>query len=153
MIKPDDFKKMEFTSFGFVEEKRESIAYRLPANFKPNNVGSNELRGMVSNLVNDKKKEFGYKNIEDLMEELCNIPISTYKKYMGGKNRIPTRPFMAKLCIGLKLSIDEANAFFRAQGGELNLTNDVDAIIYYALETRDTVEEYEKELAEKTGIK
>ena len=153
MIKLDNFKKMEFTSFGFVEEKQESIAYRLPANFIPNNVGSNKLRGMVSNLVNDKKKEFGYKNIEDMLEELCNIPMSTYKKYMGGKKRIPTRPFMAKLCIGLKLSIDDANVFFRAQGGELNPTNDVDAIIYYALKTHDTVEEYEKELAEKAGIK
>lgn len=151
MIAKEEFEKMEFKSFGFIEPSYEKSAYRLPLGFNLNARPTTELRGMISNVVHEKKEETG-KTIPTLLEIDCNVSMSTYKQYISGKNRHPSRAFISKLCVGLKLSIEKSNELLRAHSGELNLTNDADAITYYAIEDKDDIFDYENELLEKCGI-
>lgn len=152
MITSEKFKSMKFETFGFIEPVYEKGEYRLPAGFKLNEKSTSEIRGMISNIVHDKKEETG-KTITTLMELDCNIPMSTYMQYISGKKRHPSRAFISKLCVGLKLSLEESNKLLKAHSGELNLTNDADAITYYAIEDKDDIFDYEKELLEKIQYK
>ena len=151
MITKEIFEKMEFASFGFVESTLECSACRLPAGHILTKHSTVELRKEIVELVNKIKTERNATLVK-LIEEECDIPMDTYKKYMRGDKRSPSRQFVAKLCVGLKLPIEQANKLFRIQGGELNLTNDVDAITYYAILHKDDIFDYEEELVEKAGI-
>ena len=151
MIAKEKFDKMEFTSFGFTELEYGGNAYRLPEGHVLSNHSIIDLRNKISNLIHEIKEERG-KSVRRLVEEDCGFYLDTYKKAMCGKGRTITRPFLARICVGLKLPIDKANELFRMQGGELNLTNNVDAITYYAILDKDSVEDYENELVEKAGV-
>lgn len=151
MISKVKFEKMQFKSFGFVELPTEKVTYRLPNGYNLNARPTAELRGMISNTVHDVKEKTG-KTMEKLIVEDCNISMATYKQYISGKNRQPSRAFILKLCVGLNLSVEKSNELLSAHSGELNLTNDVDAITYYALLDGDSIYDYESELHEKCGI-
>lgn len=151
MITKEQFEQMKFESHGFIEPGYEKVSYRLPAGYVLSNHSTVELRKAILEVVNTLKDE-RKTTLSYLIEDECDIPIDTYKKYLRGENRSPSRAFVAKLCVGLKLPVAEANKLFRIQGGELNLTNDVDAITYYALVDKDSVFDYEEELAEKAGV-
>ena len=151
MITNEEYSKMNFTSFGFTEKPHEKESYRLPAGFKLSGCSTAEIRSMISNILHDQKEKQG-KSITTLLEIDCCIPLSTYKQYIGGAKRRPSRQFIAKLCVGLKLPIEDANNLFRAHSGELNLTNDADAITHFAILYKDDIFAYEKELKEKAGI-
>ena len=151
MISKENFEKMKFETYGFIEPEYEKGSYRLPAGHVLSNHSTVELRKAINNLVH-KIKDERKTSISKLIQDECDIPIDTYKKYMNGEKRSPSRTFLSKLCVGLKLPIDEANKLFRIQGGELNLTNDVDAITYYAIICQDNIFDYEEELEEKAGI-
>lgn len=152
MISKEKFSEMKFTSFGFVEPIYERESYRLPAGHRLTNHSTVTLRNKISNLIHDIKDQ-RHISIRALVEDECNINFDTYKKCINGSGgRHPSRLFVAKLCVGLKLSIDVANDLFRIEGGELNLTNDVDAITYYAILDKDNILDYEAELEEKAGI-
>lgn len=90
--------------------------------------------------------------IYTFIEEKCNISQDTYKK-MQSKNYPNkwTREMLGKLCVGLGLSIDEANEMFFLQGGNLNETNALDKIIYCALRDKDNVYDFCTEVLEYTG--
>jgi hypothetical protein len=86
------------------------------------------------------------------VEEACSIPTDTVKKLITGKTRV-TRPQLAKLCVGLKLSFADANELFRMQGGCLNLSNDFDYIIYHALEDGDEINSFIDDVREYTDVR
>ena len=151
MISKEKFKEMKFDSVGFIEPIYEKTTYRLPVGFQLNECTNEEVRGMISNIVHDKKEETG-KTVQALIEMDCNIPMATYKQYISGKKRHPSRAFISKLCVGLKLSIEKSNELLRAHSGELNLTNNADAVTYFAIECKDSIFDYENELFEKCGI-
>lgn len=151
MINTEIFEKMKFSSFGFIEPSFENTAYRLPTSHTLNTRTTAELRALISNAVHDKKDETG-KTLTALVEMDCNIPMSTYKQYISGKKRHPSRAFISKLCVGLKLSIEKSNELLCAHSGVLNLTNDADAVTYYAILDKDNIYDYENELLEKCGI-
>lgn len=150
MITKEKFEKMQFETFGFIEPEYEKGSYRLPAGFQLSGQSTREIRAMISNIVHEKKEETG-KTIPILIEVDCDISMATYKQYISGK-RHPSRAFISKLCVGLKLSIEKANELLRAHSGELNMTNDADAVTFFALKSKDDIFDYEKELQEKCRI-
>ena len=90
--------------------------------------------------------------IYPFIEEKCNISQDTYKKIQSPKYKNKwTREMLGKLCVGLGLSIDEANELFLLQGGKLNETNALDKIIYCALRDKDNVYDFCAEVLEYTG--
>ena len=146
MITQSDFNKISFESHGFFEPTNDSekVIYRVPSDSKPlrNDVA---LRNAISNLVHDIKDSRKGTTIIELITIHCNISYATYKQYISRSGR-PTRPFIAKLAVGLGLSLDQANALFRLHSGELNLTNDADFVTYHALRDHDSIDYYEAEL-------
>lgn len=145
MISQDDFQKMTFETHGFIEPTKEKSTARLPIGYEFQNPRGRELRDAISNIVHDVKDSRKGTTITELITKSCNTSMATYKQYISGKG-YPTRPFIAKLCVGLRLTVDQANALFRLHSGELNQTNDADCITYYALLTHNTIDEYEEEL-------
>ena len=91
-------------------------------------------------------------SLYDFVADKCNITFSLYKKLQN-----PTRPnkwtraALGKLCVGLGLTIDEANELFQLQGGKLNETNALDKIIYCALRDKDDISFFCGEVLQYTG--
>ena len=63
-----------------------------------------------------------------------------------------SRKILAKFCVGLKLSLEEADELFELHSGKLNLTNDFDCVVYYALKTKDNIDDFIAEMKEKVGV-
>lgn len=150
MIPKEEFEKMEFDSHGFIEPNDERILYRLPRGYKFQNADNTEIRIAIVEILNEIKDQRG-STITKLLTDDCDIPMATYKQYISGKGKV-TRRFIAKICIGLKLSLEKANELFKMHSGELNMTNDVDALIYNAILTKDSIYEFEEELKERLNI-
>lgn len=74
----------------------------------------------------------------DLIEEMCLISITSLKRTINGSDR-PTRTFLYKFTVGLKLSVEEANTFFELCGGALREENPEDFICIRALEDEDDI--------------
>lgn len=151
MITEKEFQQMKFQTFGFLEPDYGPVSCRVPKDYVMQKASLVDLRAAISNIVHDVKERKKI-TINDLITLHCNISMSTYKQYVSGKGE-PTRAFLCKLCVGLQLSIEEANQLLCLHSGELNLTNDADCVTYYALKTRDSIEEYEDELKKYIHIK
>ena len=91
-------------------------------------------------------------SLYDFVAEKCNITTSLYKN-MQNEDRANkwSRTALGKLCVGLGLTIDEANELFLLQGGKLNETNALDKIICCALRDKDNIHDFCDEVLEYTG--
>lgn len=104
------------------------------------------------------KSSKGYEDLSDL----CQIPVDTIKKTIRNdrpeaKSKIkPTRNFVYKLAVGLKMSIKEANELFALCGGSLTEETAADYICIKALEHGDDIyhflEEYKKYIGKEIGM-
>ena len=150
MINSKDLESLHFDTIDFIEQIPATYTGRVPQGFKFSAASTADIRSAVSNIVHDAK-DAKHRPIERLIELDCNIPMSTYKQYMMGKGK-PTRAFLCKICVGLGLSIEEANELLAMHSGELNMSNLSDAVTYYALKTHDLVEDYEQELEKYKNI-
>lgn len=150
MIDPAEFKKILFHTFGFTEPEHVKSQAKIPEGEQPPQPDRATLRNAIVNQVYKVKQMRQSPSITQLITIDCDIPYPTYKQYISGKGN-PSRPFIAKLSVGLGLSIEEANELFRLHSGELNLTNNVDYITYHALRTQDSLEDYLEELKRYTG--
>lgn len=144
MISQSDFDKITFQSHGFIKLSLESVSHRVHQGTKRHN-DLYLLRSVISNLVHEIKASRKGITITELITNDCDIPFPTYKQYISGSG-LPTRPFVAKLAVGLKLTVDQANELFRLHSGELNLSNDADYVTFHALKDHDTIYDYEKDL-------
>lgn len=120
--------------------------------FKEN---KNQLQMMIFNrkVENDKKFNLGSTLGYEKLEELCQISVTSLKKTISGTDRI-TRTFLYKFCVGLQMSIEEANEYFTLLDGPLNETyNMADTICHHALRDKNSIhefcEEYEKYVGKK----
>ena len=155
MVDKDIFNKQVFKSTGIIEEIPAKKIGRVQENWIPEN-NLKDLRVMIRDIMWEKIDEYKVNiknNFSDyiIIEECCRIPSDTMKKALNGRYKI-TRRFLAKFTVGLKLSFDEANLLFRLHSGELNLTNDFDYIIFYALKTKDDIDDFIEEIKSLTGI-
>ena len=116
-----------------------------------------KLRKEVDMAVDKARYDYEQANntkisLYDFVADKCNITSSLYKKLQN-----PTRPnkwtraALGKLCVGLGLTIDEANELFQLQGGKLNETNALDKIIYCALRDKDDISFFCGEVLQYTG--
>lgn len=84
----------------------------------------------------------------DIVSNACDIPVSSIKHMLSGRQRI-TRHQLGKFCVGLKLSIEEAQQLFRWQGRSLSVGEDAfDTVVYYALKDEDDIWDFIDEAAE-----
>ena len=155
MVNRDKFLTITFESRGLVEIPQQ-VACRVPKGFQGNQ-DQQMLRFRIGNIVQEYKAQYQEKNPGRcsqyaLVEEACSIPTDTVKKLITGKTRV-TRPQLAKFCVGLKLSIADADELFRMQGGCLNLSNDFDYIIYHALEDGDEINSFIDDVREYTDVR
>ena len=155
MIDRDKFLTIKFKSKGLVEASLQA-ACRVPKGFQGNQ-DQQMLRFRIGNIVQEYKARYQEKypgrcSQYALVEDACSIPTDTVKKLITGKTRV-TRPQLAKFCVGLKLSIADADELFRMQGGCLNLSNDFDYIIYHALEDGDEINSFIDDVREYTDVR
>ena len=104
------------------------------------------------------KSNLGYEKLE----ELCQIPIDTMKKTIRNekaeaRSKIrPTRNFVYKLVVGLKMPVEQANELFALCGGSLTEECAADYICLRALEHGDDIflflEQYKKYIGKSIGI-
>lgn len=69
------------------------------------------------------------------LAERANLSKSSISKYLSGSD-IPTRDTAIKICIGLRLSIEESNRLLKTIGYCLYDGNDRDSIIHYCLDKK-----------------
>jgi len=104
----------------------------------------------------DKEKGLKPTAAYEQMEEDCQISITSLKKTMSGTQKI-TRTFLYKLSVGLHMTVDEANEFFRRCGGVLKEDHPGDFICLRALLDGDTIyefiEQYELYMNERIGLR
>lgn len=102
----------------------------LPADAEHNN---SRLRKELTSLIAAK-----YPN-NAAMEAACGVSYELVKKNINGKRRI-TRATLAKLCIGMKLTLEKAQELFRLEGHSLEPEiNLLDAIVVDALQCGDSI--------------
>ncbi|WP_033169250.1 helix-turn-helix domain-containing protein [Selenomonas sp. ND2010] len=155
MINRDEFRSIEFESHGIIDMPQQS-ACRVPKGFQPMQ-NQKELAFKIGNIVQEYKAKYqeehpGRCSQYALVEKACDIPIDTIKRLITGRTRV-TRTQLAKLCVGLKLPIENADRLFFMQGGLLNLSNDFDYIVYHALADGDDIYSFIGEVREYTKVR
>lgn len=127
-------------------------AYRVPPNIVfPEDVDLLKLE-MSKVIHRYKDKYVAIHKIRcdqyDIVSNACDIPASSIKHMLNGRQRI-TRHQLGKFCVGLKLSIEEAQQLFKWQGRSLSVGEDAfDTVVYYALKDKDDIWDFIDEAAE-----
>lgn len=120
---------------------------------------SSEERGKMESSINkhntDVQKKiadicFKYaKNTNNMPLHIgmkCNLSESIVRQVLNGKKKI-TMEFLGRLCVGLKLSVEESKELFEVYGIPLNFDRSYfDAITICAIRDKDDIEDYEDEL-------
>lgn len=150
-----DKKKIQELLANYVEDNKEKVLYKVTgremSKFDEN---KKKLTGMISDRKIENDIACGIKATPgyDKIEEMCLISITTLKKTINGSIRT-TRTFLYKFAVGLHMTLDEANEFFKLCGGELRKENPEDYICMCALRDKDSIysfcDEYEKYIEKK----
>ena len=81
------------------------------------------------------------------LELYCDIKPDTFQKYIRFKNgRGISYTFLAKFCIGAKLTEQEARELFSLMGHILNERNRCDYILLCELNNHGTLEDYDEDM-------
>ena len=82
------------------------------------------------------------------VESACAVSWELVRKYMSGKRKV-TRDTLAKLCVGMRLSIEETQELFRLEGHSLEPEiNLLDAIVVDALRCGEDIDTFYEECQE-----
>ena len=117
-----------------------------------------ENQDRLAELIGKRKirytKEHGYtyEVANERLEEECCIAADTMKKTITMKIKC-SRNFLYKFTVGLHMSLEEANEYFRLCDGELRPDCMADYICIRALEDKDPIDLFIKEFEKHTGIK
>ena len=103
-------------------------------------VDLNALRRKLSEILHDRFHD----NIT-LIETDCDIKRDTFQRVLRGK-RNPTYDFLSKLCVGAKLSMDEAYELFLLIGYELSCNIKPDYILMCELNNGCDICEYDADM-------
>lgn len=105
-------------------------------------------RKMQNDIEKGLKAIHGYSDIE----KSCLISVTSLKKVINGSDKV-TRKFLYKFAVGLHMSIDEANEFFKLCGGELHDDSLEDCICKCALRDKDNIHDFVEEFENLTNTK
>ncbi len=107
-------------------------------------------------LMYEQKNKLSRNKTYEEMIEKCQQSSDTFKKIISGKIRI-TRCVLYKFCIGMDLSLEQANELFSlSEEGALTENNIGDYIFLHAL-GKDSIysfiDEYERYVGKKIGLR
>ena len=112
----------------------------------------------LAKKIGERKKKFREDNeysvemTNERLEEECKISVETMRKTIIGTTKC-TRNFLYKFCVGLHMSVEEANQYFALCGGSLNEDYMADYICIKALEREASIEEFIGAFEKNVGIK
>ncbi len=134
------------------EKERKQASYSVTPEEMQRFKVNNKLPSLISTkkMKNDEKHGVSLTAGYGLIEELCLINESTFKKTIKGTIRA-TRTFLYKFTIGLQMSIDEANELFNLCGGPLRETDPADYICVNYLKTKDDIHKFCEQYKEYIG--
>lgn len=137
------FESYEIPQF---QEETSTISYRITENQLSKlplvTKDTNALRRKISEIFNT----VFHRNYAKLETE-CDIKSNTFQKVMRFNNcRNVTYIFLAKFCIGAKLSITVTNELFALMGHELNKKNRSDYILLCELQNHCDILEYDEDM-------
>ena len=148
-ITKEYIRKHTFQGDGLHFPQNTGESYRLgPGAVLPagKNENRNRLRRELTTLVAEK-----FPNTAN-MESACGISYELMKKCINGSRRV-TRESLAKLCVGMRLSVEEAQPLFRLESHSLEPDiNLFDAIVVDALQCGDNIDVFYDE-CKKYGLK
>ena len=135
-----------FQSDGLYFSRSEEASFRLgpnsaslPSSSEQNSV---RLRKALLSLISTKFPS------NAAMEAACAVSYELMKKTISGKRRI-TRATLAKLSVGMGLSVEKAQELFRLEGHSLEPDiNLLDAIVVDALQCGDDISTFFEECEE-----
>ena len=110
--------------------------------------GDIALKEKVAEVIDDYVYENNLKPKYERLSELLQMNEKTIKQCLargGTSNRI-TRPFLYKLVVGLKLSLEQANELFSISGGGVLKSDCIeDLVCINAIRDKDDIKEFIKE--------
>ena len=105
-----------------------------------------QLRKRLNSLIHEKLDGSSAK-----IEAACGVSYELVRKYMGGRRKV-TRDTLAKLCVGMGVSVEEAQQLFQLQGHSLEPDiNRFDAILVDVLKCSEDIRVFYDE-CEEFGI-
>ena len=146
-LNPKDFEMIEF--------RPESSSLHVTA---PELVSFLDQQKELGNKIGKCKMKFAEKNgystekANDELENVCLIPYDTIRKTIVGTTKC-TRHFLYKFCLGVGMTIDEANEYFEMCGGPLYAKCMEDYIFIKAIEDKDSVEKFVEDFEKHVGVK
>lgn len=146
-LNPKDFEMIEFIP-------ESSSLHVTAAELSPFLDQQKELGKKIGDYKIQFAKKNGYctEKANDELENVCLIPYDTIRKIIIGTTKC-TRHFLYKFCLGVGITVDEANELFEMCGGPLYAKCMEDYIFIKAIEDEDTVEEFVKDFEKHVGIK
>ena len=135
-----------------IEKGQQEVAYSVTPEEMQRFKANNKLPYLISTkkMKNDEKYGVSVTAGYGLIEELCLINESTFKKTIKGTIRA-TRTFLYKFTIGLHMTVDEANELFNLCGGPLRETDLADYICINYLKTKDDIHKFCEQYKEYIG--
>ncbi len=145
-LNPNDFEMIEFVSDSSSLHVTASELVQFLDQQK-------DLRRKIGEYKIKFAKENGYsaEKANDELVKMCLIPYETIRKTIVGTTKC-TRHFLYKFCVGLSMTVEQANEFFEMCGGPLYEKCMEDYICIKALEHGDSVEMFVKEFKKHVGI-
>lgn len=102
-----------------------------------------QLRKRLNSLIHEKLD-----GSSGRIEAACGVSYELVRKYMAGRRNV-TRDTLAKLCVGMALSVEEAQQLFQLQGHSLEPDiNRLDAILVDVLKCGEDIHVFYEECEE-----
>ena len=142
-IRKMDFEKVEVSEF--FSENETNSSYRLTdknISAMPNETTDiTLLRVRLSDLFHERVQNYTQ------LELNCDIKRDSFQKALRCKNgRNIKYKFLAKFCIGAKLSVEETKELFLLMGHELSERSRYDYILLCEIENGGSIEDYNQDL-------
>jgi len=145
MINENEINKLEFDTVEFVPQRE---MYSVTEDQRKIFEAKNKT---LSKKLVDFRKDFYTVNgmtteeANDWIIEHCHISYETLRKTLVN-SLSPTRNFLYKFSVGMKLPLDKANELFDLCGGSLSEKCFADFICINALQDGDSIESFIKEM-------
>ena len=132
--------KEEMENKKFLKEDNK-VAVRVTAPEMKKFNAAIELTERVGEIIGDYVDEHNLKPKYEKLSELLQMNEKTIKSNISGKNNIQ-RTFLYKLCVGLHMTIEQANELFEMCGGKLKEDCCEDYICKCALRDGDDIKSF-----------
>jgi hypothetical protein len=134
MVTKEELMAREFASVGYDK----GVSHYVTAGEMKRFDNKRVLGDKIYNKITEYALKHNIKNKYEGLIEICQLSDTSLKKSCAGTQRI-TRLFLYKFTVGLHMSVDEANEYFKLCGGELTEDCLEDYVCIKALEHGDEI--------------